>query len=437
MKASSVTHRLATRASVRTWAWWQLPALIRAYVGVISVAAMALTCYALSQTTWHSDDLVKFSLLLACGLMSVAATPRVAYLQSGMARDFLTAWVLPVAILLPPVYAMLMPIPLHAVTQWRVHRGILYRKVFTTAAISLAYGAAAVLFRAFPDSFAGGTIRTGTHALTWAVAVAICEMVGGRGHQSLIIGAIKLSDPSVRLKELEFNSEALQGDFAEFDLAVLITVVVAINPVLAVVAVPTVLLVRRYMMHGSLVAQSRIDTKTGLLNASAWEGEATAEIDRALRTETPLALALVDIDHFKAVNDTHGHLVGDKVLRAVTDGLRSQLRSYDLAGRFGGEEFVILLPHARESDALSVAERLRAHIASLSVPVSDSNESGPHVTVTISVGVASLEGAGRELTDLVAAADAALYYAKETGRNRTHMMTAVVQALPVRLLLTE
>jgi diguanylate cyclase (GGDEF)-like protein len=252
-------------------------------------------------------------------------------------------------------------------------------------------------------------------------------MVAGRGHQSLIIGAIKLSDPSVRLTQLEFNREALQGDFAEFDLAVLITVVVAVNPVLAVVAVPTVLLVRRYMMHGSLVAQSRIDTKTGLLNASAWEGEAIAEIDRAVRTQSPLAIALIDIDHFKAVNDTYGHLIGDKVLRAVTDGLRGQLRSYDLAGRFGGEEFVILLPQAREADALSVAERLRTHVAGLCIPVNDDNKSGPCVTLTISVGVASLDGANRELTDMVAAADAALYYAKEAGRNRTHVMTASAQ----------
>ena len=153
------------------------------------------------------------------------------------------------------------------------------------------------------------------------------------------------------------------ADFAEFDLGVLITVVVAVNPVLAVFAVPTVLLARRFMMHAQLLAKSRIDTKTGLLNASTWEQEAAAEIARAVRTGTPLALALVDIDHFKAVNDTYGHLVGDKALRAVTDALRSQLRDYDLAGRFGGEEFVILLPHAREADALSVAERLRTHIA--------------------------------------------------------------------------
>jgi diguanylate cyclase (GGDEF)-like protein len=182
-------------------------------------------------------------------------------------------------------------------------------------------------------------------------------------------------------------------------------------------------------MHAQLVAQARIDTKTGLLNSSTWEREASIEIVRAARTGIPLALALVDIDHFKMVNDTYGHLVGDKALRAVTDGLRGQLRSYDLAGRFGGEEFVILLPHAREVDALNIAERLRAHVASLSIPVGDDSESGPAVKVTISVGVASLGGLTRELAELVAAADAALYCAKEAGRNRTHMITASAQVL--------
>jgi diguanylate cyclase (GGDEF)-like protein len=184
----------------------------------------------------------------------------------------------------------------------------------------------------------------------------------------------------------------------------------------------TVLLVRRFM-YGWRLAQSRIDTKTGLLNASTWEQEAATEIARAARIGTPLALALVDIDHFKLVNDTYGHLVGDKVLRAVTDALQSQLRAYDLAGRFGGEEFAILLPHAREVDARHLAERCRAHIAAMSIPVGDDAESGPFVKLTISVGVATLDGASRELTDMLAAADAALYHAKETGRNKTHVAT--------------
>src|SRR5580693_5495926 len=319
---------------------------------------------------------------------------------------------------------MLTAIPLQILTLARVHRGVVYRRVFTVAAMAVTYGAASLVFRAFPADFAGHSIGAGTHALTFAVAVAVCEIVGGRGHQLLVVGGIKLTDPTIRFTALELNREALQGDFAEFDLGVLITVVVAVNPVLAVFAVPTVLLVRRFMMHAQLLAQSRVDTKTGLLNASTWEQEAATEIARAVRTGIPLALALVDIDHFKLVNDTYGHLVGDKALRAVTDGLRGQLRAYDLAGRFGGEEFAILLPHAREVDAHNVAERLRVHIAGLSIPVRDDDESGPSVRVTISVGVAALDGASRELTDMLAAADSALYHAKETGRNKTHMVTA-------------
>jgi len=419
------------RVMVRNWAWWDLPLPLRCYVGTVVLVAVGFTCFAASQTTWYASDAWRFALLLGCGLVSVAATPRMAYLQGGMTRDFLTVWVLPIAILLPPIYAMVTPIPLYILTQWRVHRGVVYRRVFSGAAISLGYGVASLVFRAIPDSFAGPVIGTGVHALTWTAAVALCEIIGGRGHHFLIVGAIKLTDPSIKLAELELNREALQGDFAEFDLGILITLVVAVNVVLAIFAVPTVLLARRFIMHAQLVAQTRIDTKTGLLNASTWEREAAVEIDRAVRTGSPLALALVDIDHFKAVNDTYGHLAGDKALRAVTDALRSQLRAYDLAGRFGGEEFVVLLPQAREMDAINVAERLRRHIAAMSIPVADDIETGPFIKLTISVGVAALDGvdgASRELTDLMAAADAALYYAKETGRNKTHVITSAASA---------
>jgi diguanylate cyclase (GGDEF)-like protein len=428
MKASSVTRRVLASLDARKWAWWQTPWPLRLYVGLIPLVALVLGIYAATETTWYASDLAKFVLLLGCGMVSVAATPRTAYVANGMTRDFLTVWVLPVAVLLPPVYAMAAPIPLQILTLLRVYRGVVYRRVFTVGAMAISYGAASVLFHAFPASFAGPSIGTGVHALTWTVAVAVAEQVGRRGHQVLILGGIKLTDPTVRFVDLEFNREALVGDFAEFDLGVLITIVVAVNAVLAIFAVPTVLLVRRFMMHAQLLAQSRVDTKTGLLNASTWEQEAEVEIARAVRTGTPLALALVDIDHFKAVNDTYGHLVGDKTLRAVTDALRSQLRSYDLAGRFGGEEFAILLPHARGDDALHVAERLRAHIAGMSIPIGDDPERGPAVRVTISVGVASLDGTSRELTDMLAAADAALYYAKETGRNKTHVIPASAQA---------
>jgi diguanylate cyclase (GGDEF)-like protein len=424
MRGSSVTHRLLAAADVRDWAWWQLPGLLRWYVAAVPLAALAAAGLTAAHTAWHPDDLVKFLLLLGCGLVSVAATRRIAYAQGAMVRDFLTVWVLPVAILLPPFYALVTPIPLLALTQWRIHRGVIHRRVFTAGAIGLAYGAAALLFRAFPASFAGAAIGTGRHALTWTVAVAVAEIAGGRVNRALVGLAIKLSDPQARWFHLDVNRETLQADFAELDLAVLTTVVVALNPVLALVAVPTVLLARRFMMHAQLVVKSRIDTKTGLLNAATWESEATAQIAAAVRTRSPLSVALMDIDHFKAVNDTHGHLVGDMALRAVSTVLSEQLRSYDLAGRFGGEEFVVLLPHTREADALTIAERLRANIAATSIPIRDSARPGACIRLTVSIGVAALDAAGAELTDLLAAADAALYHAKQNGRNKTHLATA-------------
>jgi len=431
MEASSVTRRKLAGANVTGWAWWELPGSLRLYVAAVPLSALVMMGLVASQTTWHLDDLLKFLLLLSCGIISVIATPRMAYQQSGSIKDFITAWVLPVAVLLPPVYAMVMPIPLLALTQWRAHQGILYRRVFSAAALGLSYGAGAIVFRALPASFAGGAISVGTHALTWAAAVVVCELIGGTGHRALILGGIKLSDPSVHLLRAEFSREALLGAFAEFDLGILITIAIAVNPLLAAFAVPTILLARRFMMHAPLVEQSRLDTKTGLLNAAAWEKEASNEVDRAVRMNTPLAVALVDIDHFKRVNDTYGHLVGDRVLRGVSDALRGQLRGYDLAGRFGGEEFIILLPQAQEADAWRIAERLRTYVAGLEIPIDDEEDCAIFVRLTISVGVAALDGVSQTLTDLMAGADSAMYYAKQTGRNKTHMITAAAQsALP-------
>ena len=435
MRASSVTARLRTVLLVRDCAWWRLPALLRIYIGAVPAVALALIVLAGASTTWTPDDLVKFVLLLGCGVISVVATPRVAYLQAGLVRDFLTAWVLPVAILLPPVYAMVTPIPLLVLTQWRVHRGAPYRRVFTGAAIGLAYGAASLVFHAIPPSFAGSALGTGRHALTWVAAVAACEIAGWLVHNVLIVSAVKLSDPSAHLRDIALNREALLGDFAQMDLGILITVVVAVHPVLAVLAVPTVLLARRFMMHAQLLEKSRIDTKTGLLNVSTWESEAEREIARAVRTRSPLALAMIDIDHFKAVNDTYGHLAGDKALRAITGALVEQLRSYDLAGRFGGEEFAILLPQTREDQALRIAERLRTHVAGMTIGVGEDTATGPCIGLTVSVGVAALDRIGPELTDLLASADAALYRAKQAGRNQTRIATGGVptplaQAIP-------
>jgi diguanylate cyclase (GGDEF)-like protein len=418
MQALSFNTGLKPFVRPRDWLWWQLPPLMRLYVATPPAGAAAAIAALAWHTSWRADDLEKFILLLICGTISVVSTPRIMYGGGGLNRDFSSIWVLPTAILLPPIYAALMPIPLLVAMKLFVHRGVLHRTVFTIAATSLGYAAASFVFRWIPVSIAGAHVGPGARAFTWALAVAACEIIGSTIHRLLILAAVKLSDPGVRITKMEWNREALQGIFVEIDLGVLITMAVALSPALVLLAVPTVLLVRRFLVHPLLVAQSRVDPKTGLLNFSTWEQEAEGELSRSVRTGSAMAIALVDIDHFKAVNDTYGHLVGDKVLKALADALTGQLRDYDRAGRFGGEEFVLLLAQATESDARRIAQRLRKYVGNMSVPVSD-RPSATRVTVTISIGVTAMEaGRSRELTDMLAAADFALYRAKQAGRNR-------------------
>jgi diguanylate cyclase (GGDEF)-like protein len=308
---------------------------------------------------------------MGCGVISIASTPRTAYTLPGVSIGFTTVWVLPTAVLLPPFYAAIISIPLMATLRLVVHRGVVGRPVFTTASISLSYAAASLAFRSLWPSFAGGTVGSGLHAFTWVTAVAACGITGGRIQHFFVAVAVKLSNPQVRLRAMQCKREALQGQFVGLDLGVFITLAVALSPALVAVVLPVVVLVRRFIVHPVLVAQSRVDAKTGLLNLSTWEREAEIALSRAVRARQGLAIAVLDVDHFKRVNDTYGHLVGDRVLKAVADAIKGQSRDYDKAGRFGGEEFVLLLPRADADDAGRMAERLRTHISSLATPIDD------------------------------------------------------------------
>ena len=156
------------------------------------------------------------------------------------------------------------------------------------------------------------------------------------------------------------------------------------------------------------------DQLTGLLNRREFDRILAEECERALRFGHTLALVMVDIDHFKAVNDTHGHPAGDVVLREVAQRLTAQVRTVDRVARFGGEEFVIIVVQAEPAAAMEVARRVCAATARDPVPVGE----GLTLNVTVSAGVAFLPDDASTETGLVAAADKALYAAKAGGRNR-------------------
>jgi diguanylate cyclase (GGDEF)-like protein len=175
----------------------------------------------------------------------------------------------------------------------------------------------------------------------------------------------------------------------------------------------SVFAVRRWAEAAKRLRQANTDSLTRLFNRrKGWE-MIEYEIARSERYQRPLSIIMMDIDHFKTINDMHGHLAGDRVLRAMAKVAREAIRSIDSLIRWGGEEFIVLLPDTELEAALPVAERLREAIAGMRVTVPDEE-----LSITASLGVARKDENTLDLETLVARVDQALYIAKFRGRNR-------------------
>lgn len=169
----------------------------------------------------------------------------------------------------------------------------------------------------------------------------------------------------------------------------------------------------RARLYAEVQQLALTDALTGLYNRRGLFELGQREMDRAARFNRPLTALMLDLDHFKHVNDTYGHAVGDQILQVVAGRCRNNIREIDVAGRYGGEELVILLPENDRVAASQVAERLRQAIGSTPV----ATEHGG-LALTISVGVAALAAGDHDLAALIHRADIALYAAKQGGRNR-------------------
>lgn len=175
--------------------------------------------------------------------------------------------------------------------------------------------------------------------------------------------------------------------------------------------------INRANVYAEILKHATLDALTGFYNKRQLEERLKQEVSSSRRQHLPLSVIMTDIDFFKSVNDTYGHAVGDLVLKTVSDVIRSQLREYDVAGRYGGEEFTILLPSAGIKDACMVAERLRKAVEKHLVDISKLTPEHKNISVTISLGVYQMQD-GDEIPDLIIKADRALYEAKTGGRNK-------------------
>jgi len=223
-----------------------------------------------------------------------------------------------------------------------------------------------------------------------------------------IRGGISISIPAQRVIDELVTTRTYTIIAAITILAMLLSAIVYISQ----------LFVRN--LHGSekqLVELAITDSLTGILNRGEGIRRIQQEIARSLRIQQPLSLVLIDVDHFKKINDNFGHQIGDQVLRSIVATLTTALRRYDVICRYGGEEFLVMLPNTELSMALETAERLRQLVAESEV----SPEESETIKMTISLGVSSLQP-DDSLDNLVYRADNALYLAKQEGRDQVQFI---------------
>ncbi|QJY49455.1 GGDEF domain-containing protein [Pseudonocardia broussonetiae] len=367
-------------------------------------------------------------LLLALGLtaLSVVHTELATGIERVRRRasensyfDLSSVWTFAAALLLPPGLAAVVIVLVYVHLWHRVWApaGIpLYRHVFTTATVLLAARAAHEVV-----ALAGGLPADPTQpGVVLAVGLAVGSYVLVN---TLLVGAvIALSGPRPVLRDLfgRWDDNALE--VATLCMGALAAVALASTPALVALVLPPILVLHRAVLVRQLEQEASTDAKTGLLNAAAWQTQALRVVDRARRTGSGAGVLMLDLDHFKIVNDTHGHLAGDDVLAAVAAELRAEVRSHDVVGRFGGEEFVVLLPDlpaggTGRTELWRVAERLRDRVSRLDVGVATSGGLRTVTGLSVSIGGATVPTDGTTLDQVLTAADASLYEAKAGGRN--------------------
>lgn len=269
-------------------------------------------------------------------------------------------------------------------------------------------------------------VRYATAVVAVAGALAVLE----RGYEVGIAGlvAVLLSGPYIAIDRrdlLVLNAVPLLGiglvmhaaeldRFTVINSAIFVALALAISLLLARVFEASNR--RGFLLEQDLMREARTDGLTGLLNRRALDEVARIELKRSARGGTPLSVILCDVDHFKLVSDRHGHAAGDRAIRAIADCLRGAVRETDALGRWGGEEFLAILPATDAHAAGLLAERMRSLVERADLPLDAA------LRVTLSLGVAQLahgDAAGADpWGDLVKAADDAMYRAKAAGRNR-------------------
>jgi diguanylate cyclase (GGDEF)-like protein len=337
-------------------------------------------------------------------------------ITSAIHGNMTSVWVFAGVIVLPPVLAGALVIVIYAHLWLRI-----WRKLGTRPAHRVLFSTAIIMLSAY---IAAGVLTAGRmllHANGWPEATTTTVIVLIAAVVFLVVNYLLAATAAVmhgRAAHLMVTWAEHALEVATLCLGALAALALTQAPYLVVLVMPPLLVLHRAVLVRQLEELAITDQKTGLLNATAWHEAAKNELSRATRQNTVFGVLMVDLDFFKKVNDTYGHLAGDEVLKGVARLLKDEIRDYDSAGRFGGEEFAVLIPDASASDIVATAERLRHRVTELEIMAPTENGEALISGLSASIGVAIYPNSGTTLEQLMLTADSAVYTAKSNGRNQ-------------------
>lgn len=430
-----------SRAWIRRWGLWEMPRPV--IILVLTVEALAVVTSVATAFLLPADreDLGRFAILLVCASAAIELTRHIERRrQHGRTNtvayiDTKAVWSFAAVMVLPPVFATAMVIFTYALAWFRVKpqaQKLPYRWVFSCATVLVGTHIAVAVLASGMSQYPGipsADLWPGLMDLGVVIAAATIRWMVNVG---LIMAAIATAKPTVTVRELFSNFGEQMLEAGAMGLGLVAAAIVVTNPIV----MPGIVIAMVALHRGILVNQyqqaSRTDAKTGLSTAGWWHDAAEQALARARDRGSTLGLLIVDLDHFKRLNDTFGHPHGDRILKAVAQELIAEIRDEDACGRWGGEEFVIVLPDVGDGRNLhNVGERIRRRIQSVVVEPPPHLAGAGDASVTASVGGAIFPSAGTaSLDELLLAADTALYAAKNSGRNTVRLSSTDLPAMP-------
>jgi diguanylate cyclase (GGDEF)-like protein len=389
------------------------------YVLAVDLLALVVVAGSFRDLSISEGDWIRFGMLAVGSAIQTEAGREIERLRWSAAEgatyaNLKSMWTFAAVLVLPllPAIGIIALSYLHSGI--RLRRSAPHRIFFSAASVVIGSAAASVCL---------GAVNSGAHpgytgGFIGLVAVLVAAVAFWFVNYALVVGVILISNPDARARKVLGRPSDHLVVAGALGLGVANGALLMDEPWLTVVLLITVLGLHRALLVGQFQFAARTDSHTGLANAVFWHELAAKELERAQNGDAPLGVLYLDLDHFKLVNDTYGHLAGDQVLKVVANELKDDVRTDDLVGRLGGEEFAILLPNTSAEETSLAAERIRRRISKITATVTTPHGHTTVDSLTCSIGAASYPAAGSTLDELLLAADSATYAAKNAGRNQ-------------------